>query len=45
MTRRIIDLADAYRTYDLGRVQVHALAGASLHVEDGEFVSIIGPSG
>jgi putative ABC transport system ATP-binding protein len=45
VTRRIIDLADAYRTYDLGRVQVHALAGASFHVEDGEFVSIIGPSG
>jgi putative ABC transport system ATP-binding protein len=45
MSRRIIDLADAYRTYDLGRVQVHALAGASLRVDEGEFVSIIGPSG
>jgi putative ABC transport system ATP-binding protein len=41
----IIDLADAYRTYDLGRVQVHALAGASLRVDEGEFVSVIGPSG
>jgi putative ABC transport system ATP-binding protein len=41
----IIELIDAYRTYDLGRVQVHALAGASLHVEEGEFVAIIGPSG
>ncbi len=45
MSRRIIDLADAFRTYDLGRVQVHALAGASLRVDEGEFVSIIGPSG
>ena len=45
MTRRIIDLADATRTYDLGRVQVHALAGASLHVDEGEFVAVIGPSG
>ena len=45
MTAPIIDLVDAGRTYDLGRVQVHALAGASLRVEDGEFVSIVGPSG
>jgi len=45
VTRTIIDLQDATRTYDLGRVQVHALAGASLRVEEGEFVAIIGPSG
>jgi putative ABC transport system ATP-binding protein len=45
MTRTIIDLTDAYRTYDLGRVQVHALAGASIRVDEGEFVAIIGPSG
>ena len=34
-----------HRTYDLGRVQVHALAGASLRVDEGEFVAILGPSG
>jgi putative ABC transport system ATP-binding protein len=45
MARTIIDLADATRTYDLGRVQVNALAGATLRVEEGEFVAIIGPSG
>jgi putative ABC transport system ATP-binding protein len=45
VTRPIIDLTDAYRTYDLGRVQVHALAGASIRVDEGEFVAIIGPSG
>ena len=45
MSRTIIDLADATRTYDLGRVQVHALSGASLRVDEGEFVAIIGPSG
>jgi putative ABC transport system ATP-binding protein len=45
VSRTIIDLADAYRTYDLGRVQVHALAGASIRVDEGEFVAIIGPSG
>ena len=43
--RAIIDLEDAYRTYDLGRVAVHALAGASIRVDEGEFVAIIGPSG
>jgi putative ABC transport system ATP-binding protein len=45
MSGMIIDLTDAYRTYDLGRVQVHALEGASLQVAEGEFVAIIGPSG
>ncbi len=45
MARSIIDLTDAYRTYDLGRVQVHALAGATIRVDEGEFVAIIGPSG
>ena len=45
MSRAIIDLADATRVYDLGRVQVQALAGASLRVDEGEFVAIIGPSG
>ena len=45
MSRPIIELADATRVYDLGRVQVQALAGATIRVEEGEFVAIIGPSG
>ena len=45
MGEAIIDLVDVTRTHDLGRVQVHAPAGASLRVEDGEFVAILGPSG
>jgi putative ABC transport system ATP-binding protein len=45
MSRTIIDLTDATRTYDLGRVQVHALANVSFQVDEGEFVAIIGPSG
>ncbi len=45
MSHTIIDLEGVTRPYDLGRVQVHALAGASLRVEEGEFVAVIGPSG
>jgi putative ABC transport system ATP-binding protein len=41
----VISLIDAGRTYDLGRVQVQALAGANLQVQRGEFVAILGPSG
>jgi putative ABC transport system ATP-binding protein len=41
----LIDLDRVGRTYDLGHVQVHALADASLKVNEGEFVAIIGPSG
>jgi putative ABC transport system ATP-binding protein len=41
----LIDLERVGRTYDLGHVQVHALADANLKIHEGEFVAIIGPSG
>jgi len=41
----IIEVRDLYKTYRAGDVDVHALQGANLDVERGEFVSVIGASG
>ena len=41
----MIVLDNICKTYEIGGEMVKALDHASLHVEDGEFVSIIGPSG
>lgn len=41
----MINLKDITKTYDMGSVQVQVLKGISLHVNEGEFLSIIGPSG
>lgn len=41
----MIELKDITKTYDMGSVQVQVLKGISLHVNEGEFLSIIGPSG
>jgi putative ABC transport system ATP-binding protein len=41
----LIELHDVSRIYDLGHVQVAALQGVDLSVEEGEFLAIVGPSG
>jgi ABC-type lipoprotein export system ATPase subunit len=41
----LIKLRDIRKVYDLGEVKVEALKGASLTIERGEYVALIGPSG
>jgi putative ABC transport system ATP-binding protein len=41
----VISAIDIYKIYQLGDIDVHALNGVSLDIEEGEFVSIMGASG
>ena len=41
----MIDLKDVYKIYETGDTTVHALDGISLHIDEGEFVAIVGQSG
>jgi putative ABC transport system ATP-binding protein len=41
----IISLRGVRKTYHLGEVDVHALQGVDLDIQEGEYVAIMGPSG
>ncbi len=41
----MIDLENVTKIYRIGEIEVHALRGITMHVEQGEFVAIMGPSG
>ena len=41
----MIELENVTRVYRMGKVEVHALRGVSLNIEQGEMVSIVGASG
>jgi putative ABC transport system ATP-binding protein len=41
----LIEIRDVKKTYVMGDVEVHALRGVSLTIEQGEFVAVMGSSG
>jgi putative ABC transport system ATP-binding protein len=42
---RLIELRHVTKVYGSGRAAMHALRGIDLHIEQGDFVAIMGPSG
>ena len=45
MSEPVILMEDVRKIYSMGEQEVHALRGISFSVEQGEFMSIMGPSG
>ncbi len=45
MPAHVIDIRDVTKVYEMGEVEVRALAGITLLVDPGEFMAVMGPSG
>src|SRR4030066_827397 len=45
MSKMRIEIRNLVRVYKIGKIEVQALRGANLNIDEGELVAIIGPSG
>ncbi len=45
MSDELVNIADAWKVYQVGEVPIPAVRGVSLRIHGGEFVAITGPSG
>jgi putative ABC transport system ATP-binding protein len=45
VARTVIEIRSLVKIYSLGEVEVRALDGVDIHVDEGEFIAIMGPSG
>lgn len=45
MRKKVMELKNVTKTYQMGDVKVHAMRGVDLSIYDGEMASIVGPSG
>jgi putative ABC transport system ATP-binding protein len=45
LTNILIQTEDLWKTYEMGRTEVHALQGVSFSIDRNEYVAIMGPSG
>lgn len=41
----LIETKDIWKTYEMGKIQVHALRGVSISINKGDYIAIMGPSG
>lgn len=45
MNKKVIEIKDLCKTYQMGETQIQALKNISFDVEEGQFIIILGPSG
>jgi len=45
MKNKVIELKDVWKTYKMGKIQVHAISDVNLTINKGEFIVITGTSG